>query len=286
MDEDRVITQERKEQFRRAMRENEKSRATMDKYMRDLEKLASYLDGRQLDQERLVAYKSHLQECGLYKLASINSFLAVANYFCRVMGWYDLKVRTIRMQKEAFREEERHLTRQEYQRLVQTAEREGSRRLALIIQTIGSTGIRVSELQYIDVACVYRGMANIRCKGKLRRILLPQSLQKLLKAYIKEQALEEGPVFQTAGGKPIDRSNVWREMKRLCSQAGIEENKVFPHNLRHLFAICFYQTDRDIVKLADILGHSNIETTRIYMKSTGEEHRRILDGMEMVLATT
>lgn len=286
MDEDRVITQERKEQFRRAMRENEKSRATMDKYMRDLEKLASYLDGKQLDQERLVAYKGYLQECGLYKMASINSFLAAANYFCRVMGWHDLKVHTIRMQKAAFREEERHLTRQEYRRLVQTAEREGSRRLSMIIQTIGSTGIRVSELQYIDVACVYRGMANIRCKGKLRRILLPQSLQKLLKAYIKEQALEEGPVFQTAGGKPIDRSNVWREMKRLCSQAGIEENKVFPHNLRHLFAICFYQTDRDIVKLADILGHSNIETTRIYMKSTGEEHRRILDGMEMVLGTT
>lgn len=286
MDEDRVITQERKEQFRRVMRENEKSRATMDKYMRDLEKLASYLDGKQLDQERLVAYKGYLQECGLYKMASINSFLAAANYFCRVMGWYDLKVHTIRMQKAAFREEERHLTRQEYRRLVQTAEREGSRRLSMIIQTIGSTGIRVSELQYIDVACVFRGMANIRCKGKLRRILLPQSLQKLLKAYIKEQALEEGPVFQTAGGKPIDRSNIWREMKRLCSQAGIEENKVFPHNLRHLFAICFYQTDRDIVKLADILGHSNIETTRIYMKSTGEEHRKILDGMEMVLATT
>lgn len=286
MDEDRRITEERKAQFREMLYEGEKSRATIEKYMRDLEKLETFLGGETLDKEQLIAYKNRLQEGGRYKAASINSFLAAANYFCRAMGWNELRVRTIRTQKGAFREEDKYLTQKEYNRLVETAGKMGNHRLAMIIQTIGSTGIRVSELQYIDVACVHSGMTDIRCKGKIRRILLSKNLQKLLKRYIKEQKLFQGPVFCTASGKPIDRSNVWREMKSLCRQAGIEEQKVFPHNLRHLFAVCFYRIERDIVKLADVLGHSSIETTRIYMKSTGEEHRRILDGMGMILGIT
>lgn len=286
MSEDRRITKERKAQFREALHENERSRATIEKYMRDLEKLATFLGGEPLDKEKLIAYKNQLQEGGRYRTASINSFLAAANYFCQAMGWHDLHVRTIRTQKEAFREENKYLTQREYNRLIETAIKKGNHRLALIMQTIGSTGIRVSELQYIDVACVYNGMTDIRCKGKIRRILLPKSLQKLLKNYIREQRLAQGPVFCTASGRPIDRSNVWREMKSLCKLAGIDEQKVFPHNLRHLFAVCFYKMEKDIVKLADVLGHSNIETTRIYMKSTGEEHRRILDGMGMILGIT
>lgn len=286
MSEDRRITGERKEQFRETMRENERSQATIEKYMRDLEKLAVFLGGEELDKEKLIAYKNYLQESGRYRTASINSFLAAANYFCQAMGWQELKLRTIRTQRETFREDNRYLTQREYNCLIETAVKSGRRRLAVMMQTIGSTGIRVSELQYIDVACVRSGMTDICCKGKIRRILLPRSLQKLLEGYIREQGLVQGPVFCTASGRPLDRSNIWREMKALCQMAGIEEEKVFPHNLRHLFAVCFYRVEKDIVKLADVLGHSNIETTRIYMKSTGEEHRKILDGMGMILDIT
>lgn len=282
MSQDRTITEERRAQFREALYESEMSQATIEKYMRDLDKLAAFLEGTSLDKEKLIAYKDQLQECGQYRTASINSFLVAANYFCRIMGWCDLRVRTIRVQKEAFQEENKNLSQKEYNRLVETADKKGKHRLAMIIQTLGSTGIRISELQYIDVACVYSGMTDIRCKGKIRRILLPKGLQKLLKSYIREQKLTRGPVFCTASGKPIDRSNIWREMKNLCKLAGIDEQKVFPHNLRHLFAVCFYRVERDIVKLADVMGHSNIETTRIYMKSTGEEHRKILDAMQMI----
>lgn len=286
MSKDRRITKARKARFRAAMQEGEKSPATIDKYMRDLEKLETFLNGEALNKERLVAYKNELQESGRYKTASINSFLSAANYFCQTMGWQELRVRTIRTQREAFREDGKYLSQKEYERLIETANKAGKHRLAMIMQTMGSTGIRVSELQYIDVSCVRRGMTDIRCKGKIRRILLPGRLQKLLRQYVRERNLTRGPIFCTSSGRPVDRSNIWREMKDLCRMAGVEEQKVFPHNLRHLFAVCFYRVERDIVKLADVLGHSNIETTRIYMKSTGEEHRRILDDMRMVLGIT
>lgn len=286
MSEDRRITQERMAQFQDVLHENERSQATIKKYTRDLEKLVIFLNGEALDKEKLIAYKNRLQEGGCYRTASINSFLAAINYFCQAMGWHDLRIRSIRTQKEVFREEKKYLTQREYNCLIETAIQKRKYRLAMIMQTIGSTGIRISELQYIDVECVYSGMTDIQCKGKIRRILLPKGLQKLLKNYITEQKLTRGSVFCTASGRPIDRSNIWREMKNLCKLAGIDEQKVFPHNLRHLFAICFYKKEKDIVKLADVLGHSNIETTRIYMKSTGEEHRRILDGMGMILDIT
>lgn len=284
--EERKITEERKQQFADHLREEERSRATIEKYQRDLEKLERFLRGAALDREKFIAYKQHLQDCGRYKTASINSFLVVANHFCQVMGWCDLRVKTLKQQRETFRPEEQHLSQQEYRRLIGAARQRGSHRLALILQTIGSTGIRVSELRYIDVAAVNSGMADIRCKGKLRRILLPRKLQMLLKAYMNKHRITRGPVFRSSKGNPLDRSNIWREMKSLCQAAGVDGHKVFPHNLRHLFAVCFYQLERDIVKLADILGHSSVETTRIYMKTTGEEHRRLLDRMRMVVLTT
>lgn len=283
---ERKITEERKQRFLESLQEDEKSRATIEKYKRDLEKLENYLEGGELSKERLIAYKQHLQECGQYKTASINSFLVVANHFCQIMGWSELRVKTLKQQRELFRPREQHLSQQEYKRLIQTAEKQDNHRLALILQTIGGTGIRISELRYIDVAAVKSGMAYIQCKGKNRRIFLPHRLQQLLKKYIHERRITKGPVFCTAKGNPMDRSNIWREMKGLCLAAGIDESKVFPHNLRHLFAICFYRLEKDIVKLADILGHSSVETTRIYMKTTGEEHRRMLDRMGMVVATT
>lgn len=284
--ETREITEERKQQFADYLREEERSQATIEKYQRDLEKLERYLQGDALDKEKLIAYKQHLQDCGQYKTASINSFLVVVNHFCQVMGWCDLRVKTLKQQRETFRAESRHLNQQEYKRLIQAAERNGNHRMALILQTIGSTGIRISELAYIDVMAVKSGITNIQCKGKQRRILLPRKLQILLKAYIQKRKITRGPVFCSAAGNPLDRSNIWREMKGLCKSAGIDEQKVFPHNLRHLFAICFYQVEKDIVRLADILGHSSVETTRIYMKTTGEEHRRLLDRMRMVVCTT
>lgn len=283
---ERRITEETKRKFLASMLEDEKSRATIDKYSRDLKKLEDYLQGAALDKERLIAYKQHLQDCGRYKTSSINSFLVVANHFCQVMGWGDLRVKTLKQQRETFRPEEQHLSQQEYKHLVQAAEQAGNHRLALVLQTIGGTGIRISELQYIDVAAVKSGMASLRCKGKNRSILLPRRLQQLLKAYIQRRKITRGPVFCTVGGKPLDRSNLWREMKRLCKVTQIDERKVFPHNFRHLFAVCFYQMEKDIVKLADILGHSSVETTRIYMKTPGKEHRRLLNQMRMIIQTT
>lgn len=283
---ERKITEEAKQKFLESLREDEKSRATIEKYRRDLGKLEDYLQGAALNKEKLIAYKQHLLDCGLYKPASINSFLVVANHFCQVMGWCDLRVKTLKQQREIFRPEEQHLTQQEYKILVQTAEQAGNHRLALILQTIGGTGIRISELQYIDVAAVRSGMASIRCKGKNRNILLPRRLQQLLRTYIQRQKITKGPVFCSTGGNPLDRSNIWREMKRLCRMTQIDERKVFPHNFRHLFAVCFYQLEKDIVKLADVLGHSSVETTRIYMKTPGKEHRRLLNQMRMIIQTT
>lgn len=283
---ERKITEERKRQFADHLREEERSQATIEKYQRDLGKLEQFLQGAALDKEKFIAYKQHLQDCGLYKTASINSFLVVANHFCQVMGWCELRVRTLKQQREVFRPQRRHLSLQEYKRLIQAARQSGNPRLALILQTIGSTGIRISELRYIDVAAAKSGMADIRCKGKQRRILLPRKLQTLLKAYVQKRNIARGPIFCSAAGNPLDRSNIWREMKGLCRLAGIDEQKVFPHNLRHLFAVCFYQMEKDIVKLADLLGHSSVETTRIYMKTTGEEHRKLLDRMWMAVCTT
>lgn len=283
---ERRITEEAKQRFMDSLREDEKSRATIEKYRRDLGKLEEYLQGAALDKEKLIAYKQHLIDCGSYKTASINSFLVVANHFCQAMGWHELRVKTLKQQREVFRPREQHLNRQEYRRLIQTAERLNNHRLALILQTIGGTGIRISELRFIDVAAVKSGMAYIRCKGKNRKILLPCQLQRLLEKYIRERGITEGAVFCSAKGNPMDRSNIWREMKSLSKAAGIDEKKVFPHNLRHLFAVCFYQLEKDIVKLADILGHSSVETTRIYMKTTGEEHRRMLDRMGMIVYAT
>lgn len=283
---ERKITEEAKQKFLESLWEDEKSKATIDKYRRDLGKLEDYLQGAELDKERLIAYKQYLLDSGLYKTASINSFLTVANHFCQVMGWCDLRVKTLKQQREIFRPEEQHLSRKEYQILVQTAQRSGNHRLSLIMQTIGGTGIRISELQYINVAAVKSGRAYIRCKGKSRSILLPHSLLQLLRVYVRKNRITEGPVFCSKNGNPLDRSNIWQEMKLLCAKTQIDARKVFPHNFRHLFAICFYQLEKDIVKLADILGHSSVDTTRIYMRTLAREHQRLLNQMRMTVCTT
>ena len=209
-------------------------------------------------------------------LASINSLFAF-------LGWHDLKVKSIKLQQQIYCPEEKELTKAEYARLCRTAERNHNERLNLILQTICGTGIRVSELQFITVEAVKLGEATVSCKAKTRSVFIVKELQKKLLRYAAEQNIKSGMIFITRTGKPLSRTNIWREMKALCNEAGVNPQKVFPHNLRHLFARVFYGIEKDIAKLADILGHSSINTTRIYIISTGTEHRRRMENMRLII---
>ena len=208
-------------------------------------------------------------------LSSLNSFFVF-------LERHDCRVKTLKIQKQIFAPLERELTRAEYERLLSTAQTLHKQRLYLLMQTVCSTGIRISELHFITVSALYRETAEIRCKGKIRQVFLPKKLCRILLRYAKEQNIRSGPVFVTRGGKPLDRSNVWSEMKKLCEHAGVSKEKVFPHNLRHLFARTYYAQQKDIVRLADVLGHSNINTTRIYTMETGEEHRKQLEKLGLL----
>lgn len=280
----RLITEQSINNFQRYLYEEEKSSATIQKYVRDVKKLMSFVGGEELTKKLMIEYKEALKKCRRYKTSSINSYLVAANRFLEYMGWYDLWVKTCKVQKETFALENKDLSREEYKRLVETAMEGGKTRLALMIQTICATGIRVSELEMITVSAVRSGAANVTCKGKERRVLLPCHLQMLLLEYIQREGIGSGPVFCTSGGKTMDRSNIWKEMKMLCEEAGVDKEKVFPHNLRHLFAKTYYQVGKDIGKTADVLGHSSIETTRIYIKTPSREHRKMLEDMGLVLA--
>ncbi len=253
LQEDRNITKERITKYKEFLVKAEKRKQTIEKYMRDVGKLKSFLDGRELTKELFICYKEHLENCGEYTPASINSFLSAANSFCEQMGWLDLRIKTIRIQQQVFESEDKELTSNEYQRLIKTALWNGNERLALIIQTLGSTGIRISELAFVTVESLGRGMSDVYNKGKVRRIMYPKELIKVLKAYVKKHGIENGSIFCTRTGRQLDRSNVWREMKKLCREANVSERKVFPHNLRHLFARCFYKLKRDIVLLSDVV---------------------------------
>ncbi len=280
----RIITEQSLKAFQEHLYEEEKQSATIQKYIRDLRKLMDFAKGRELTKKTMIRYKESLKENRQYKTSSINSYLVAANRYLEYMGWYDLRVKTYKVQKEAFLPEEKDLSREEYRRLVAAARRTGRNRLALLLQTICATGMRVSELEMLTVKAVRRGTADIYCKGKERQILLPRALQVELLHYIRTRKLKGGVVFQTASGKAMDRSNIWKEMKALCREAGVAPEKVFPHNLRHLFAKTFYEKSKDIGKLADILGHASIETTRIYIKTSSCEYRRQLDGLKLVFS--
>lgn len=279
----RIITDELLKQYRAYLCQEEKSKATIEKYLCDLRKFQNYAIGQEVTKELTVAYKEYLIETQQYEISSINSFLVALNRFLEYMQWYEARVKIYKVQKQAFASENKYLTRAEYKRLVLAARRKGNRRLAMILNTICSTGIRVSELSSITVDCVKRGKVVLHNKGKIRTILLPTQLQKELGIYIAQHQIREGIIFCSASGRPIDRSNVWREMKALYKEANVDAEKIFPHNLRHLFAQCFYSLKKDIAKLADVLGHNSIETTRIYIRTTCEEHRRQLEMLELVL---
>lgn len=269
------------EKFSAYLLAQEKASSTIQKYTHDLNALLEYLNGGVLTKEVLLCWKEHLTET--LAPASVNSMLAAVNGFFIFMGWRELLVKPLKIQKCMFREEQKELTFAEYTRLVEAAKRKGNRRLVLVLETICSTGIRVSELRFITAEAVGTGRAEIVNKGKRRLVFLPEKLCKLLKSYLQKQKITAGAVFVTKNGKPLDRSNIWRDMKKLCESAGVEPSKVFPHNLRHLFARTFYSLEKDLSRLADILGHSSVNTTRIYTMECGNIHARQVNRLGLVL---
>lgn len=268
------------EEYLSYLRDEEHSPATIKQYRHDILCFFSFLGEGELTKEIVIAYKRKLEQ--EYVPVSVNVKLSALNSFFSFIDRSDLKLKFLKIQESAYCSAEKELNKKEYQRLVDAARKQKNEKLALLLQTICGTGIRVSEVKYITAEAVYRGEAVIRLKGKTRTILLPKKLQKALKKYIQQKEIVNGPVFVTRTGRPLDRSNIWKMMKALCRDAGVDEKKVFPHNLRHLFARCFYALDKDIAKLADILGHSSINTTRIYIITSGVEHRRRLDALGLV----
>lgn len=265
--------------FRLALRSAERSAGTVAQYGRAVSGLAVWLDGRGVSQELLNDWKGEL--ASRYSARTVNAMLAAVNCFCKFAG-LSYRLRFLRVQRVMFRDAARDLTRADYERLLDAAEHTGQRRLALVMETLCGTGIRVSELRYITVDAARRGRADISLKGKIRTILIPRKLSKKLLAYAKSESISSGEVFRTRTGRALSRRQIWFELKQLCRAAGIAASRVFPHNFRHLFAQAFYRATRDIVKLADVLGHSSIETTRIYLVSTGEEHQRQLERLGLV----
>ncbi len=267
--------------FADCLKNGDRSPGTIEKYLHDASDFALWLGQRKLTHETAVQWREFLLQQN-YAPVTINSMLSAVNSLFKFLGRGDCRIRFLRVQRRTFREQSRELTRAEYQKLLDTAAEQGQERLGLLMETICATGIRVSEVRYITVEAAQRGRAEISLKGKIRTILLPAKLCRKLLKYARKQKTASGEIFLTRSGKPVSRRQIWREMKTLCAKAGVESSKVFPHNLRHLFAATFYKVCRDIVKLADILGHSSINTTRIYLMTTGAEHARQLEKLGLV----
>ena len=267
--------------FAEYLTQEEKSPLTVEKYVRDVRRFLCWVGERELSKSLVLTYKAELVE--EYAVASANSMLSSVNCYLTYIGRADCRVKTIRQQRNAFLPEEKELTREEYERLLRAAK--GKPRLCLLMQTICSTGIRVSEHRFITVEAARAGYAQVRLKGKFRVVFLPGKLCKVLLKFAKEKGIRQGSIFVIANGNPMNRCNIWTEMKKLCATARVHKEKVFPHNLRHLFARIFYGMEKDIVRLADILGHSSINTTRIYTMETGRIHRRQIEKMPLLLIT-
>ena len=274
------ITQEMVVNFKKFLIDEEKSHATLEKYIRDINAFREWLGNRIVEKVMVLEYKAYLVE--KYAPASANSMLSSINSFFEFNEWHELKVKMLKIQKQIFAEKNKELTKAEYERLLDAAKSKKNERLYYLMQTICSSGIRVSELKSITIEAVKERRAIIKCKGKMRIVILPKELCKMLAEYSKEQKITSGPVFVTKTGKPLDRSAIWKMMKQLCESAGVPKEKVFPHNLRHLFARTYYTIQKDIVRLADILGHSSINTTRIYTMETGDIHRRQIQKLGLL----
>lgn len=275
------LTQREFDQFEDYLRHDEREESTIEAYLRSLTRFAEWADRRAVTKELAMEWKTALSEAG-YRPISVNAMLAAVNKFFTCMGREDCKVKYLKLQRQMFRKSEKDLSKEEYQRLVQAAREKGDLRMELILETICATGIRVGELKYITVEAVRVGVAEIALKGKIRTILLPHRLCRKLQKYAKQQKIASGKIFLTQDGLPVSRQSIWTRMKALCEAAGVERSKVFPHNLRSLFARSFYGSCHDVVRLADVLGHSSIETTRIYLMSTGKEYLRQLDKLGLV----
>ena len=275
------LTQREFDQFEDYLRHDEREESTIEAYLRSLTRFAEWADGRAVTKELAMEWKAVLSESG-YRPISVNAMLAAVNKFFTCMGREDCKVKYLKLQRQMFRKSEKDLSKEEYQRLVQAAHEKGDLRMELILETICATGIRVGELKYITVEAVRAGVAEIALKGKIRTILLPHRLCRKLQKYAKQQNIASGKIFLTQDGLPVSRQSIWTRMKALCEAAGVERSKVFPHNLRSLFARSFYGSCHDVVRLADVLGHSSIETTRIYLMSTVKEYLRPLDKLGLV----
>lgn len=275
-----ILTESILLQFETHLLEEEKSAATIEKYMRDVRAFCLYVEGNVQDKMTVLAYKAHLTK--IYAPASVNSVLSSLNSFFSFLERTDLQVRTLKIQKQLFCDKGKELSKAEYERLLEAARKKKNRKLDLLMQTICASGIRVSELSAITVEAVREQKAVIRLKGKTRTVFLSKALCKMLADYIKDEKIKSGPVFITKNRKPLDRSTIWKMMKALCESAGVAKEKVFPHNLRHLFARTYYSIQKDIVRLADILGHSSINTTRIYTMETGEIHVKQIERLGLL----
>lgn len=267
--------------FARQLQEDERSPATIENYLRHIRAFAAWAGGQAVTKDLATQWKEHL--ISQYRPGTVNTMLVSLNRFFAFLGWNDCQVKTLRIQRRLFREESKELTRAEYERLVSAAQASGRERLVLLLETICSTGIRVSEVKYITVEALKLGKAEISLKGKIRTILLPNKLCRKLLKYAKKQRTASGEVFLTRNGTGLSRKQIWAEMKSVCEKARVAASKVFPHNLRHLFARTFYKVCRDVARLADVLGHSSIETTRIYLISTGVEHAATLNRLRLIL---
>ena len=281
--EQHYLTNEQIAAFASSLVRAERSPATIEKYLRSVRAFFLYLDGRPVTKDAVVAWKEHLQSMGGYSPSTVNASLAALNDLFAFLSWSDCRAHYLKVQHRLFRDAGQELGREDYERLIMAARESGRERIALVMETICATGIRVSEVRYITVEAAKEGRTTISLKGKIRTILLPGKLCRRLLKYAKKQKITSGEIFLTRGGKPMGRCQIWAEMKRLCQKADVEPSKVFPHNLRHLFATIYYRVYKDIAKLADILGHSSIETTRIYLMTAGQEHWRQLERLQLVL---
>ena len=280
-----IITEKKQLAYAGWLRAEEKAEATIEKYSREVKAFADWLSGEKVTKEAACEYKKYLIKGKGREAAGVNAAIAALNSFFSFMAW-DIKLKPLKIQRQTFRDKDRVLIKAEYKRLLKAAKAKGRKRLYFIMQTICSTGIRVSELIYITLEAVCRDMVEITNKGKTRTIFIPEELKDLLLRYADRQGIQSGCIFITKSGKPVSRSNIWAEMKKLCEAAGVNPEKVYPHNLRALFARAFYGIDKDIAKLADILGHSSIDTTRIYLRESGEKHREKINSLGLVMAGT
>lgn len=278
---EKMIRQSDIENYCAALQGEERSPGTIAKYRRDIMAFSQWVGGIAVSKELSSNWKGYLLERH-YAPRTINSMLAALNGFFCFMGW-EIRVKFLKIQNQIFRDERRELTRAEYSRLITAAQNRGKERLMLIMETLCATGIRISELRYVTVSAVQNGRAVVSLKGKIRTVLLPEKLRRKLLKYAKKKKITSGEIFLTKSGRPVSRRQIWYEMKQLCLKAGILSSKVFPHNFRHLFATAFYSACKDIVRLADVLGHSSIETTRIYLAISGAEQARQIERLDLVL---